>query len=425
VKDHRRAWWAALALLVVVRFAVPLAALAASGRSLPGLPHYQYDGFTGDAGGYYAAAREFISAGPRLSVPGLTLLVTGLVAALILIARALRRRRMPAHWALVAAGLAVGTAAAVVITKMSPPGAAVFGWSLVWSIPMLPLRALHLLHTSSAFAAGLVLSLIANSVTTIATALLGARATGSRSVGLAAAGLWAFWPLLVGGLAGERAWGNGSWTTDAGLSMYTEPLSTALVTTALVLVLASRPSPLFLAAAGVVLSFATLVKSSNGIIAAVIALVCLARLGRRQVLPLIAGGLTFAPAVIAYWPRGYPKITGPTAEQPALASSFDAAARNWLDSLVFAPRMLVMILPVAALGITGIRTWFARALLVLPVLANAAFYTGYAYTADHPRFLYVSLPPILVLWAAGAAKAISFLRGARPRSKPTPRRAPA
>ena len=119
-------------------------------------------------------------------------------------------------------------------------------------------------------------------------------------------------------------------------------------------------------------------------------------------MPLVAAGLTFAPAVIAYWPRGYPKITGPTAERPALVPSLDAAGRNWLDSLVFSPRALLVLLPVAALGIMAIRSWFVRALLVLPVLINAAFYTGYAYTAEHPRFLYVSLPPVLVLWATGA-----------------------
>ena len=244
VRTHPSAWRAALAILVLVRVAFPLAALGASGHALPGLPSFRFEGFTGDASGYYAAARQFISAGPGLGRLSLGLLVLALVAALLLIALALRRGRLPAHWALVMAALAVGIAVAVVITRMSPPGAAVFGWSLVWSIPLFPLRAVHLLHTNAAFAAGLVLSLIANSATTIATALLGLRATGKRTVGLLAAGLWAFWPLIVGGLAGERAWGNGSWTTDVGLAMYTEPLSTALVTTALVLVVATRPSPL-------------------------------------------------------------------------------------------------------------------------------------------------------------------------------------
>jgi hypothetical protein len=416
VNDHPGIWRVGLAFFVAVRVAVPLAALAASGQALPGLPRYDYDGFTGDATGYYAASREFIASGPRLGTAGLALLVLGLVAVFVLLRRGSSGGRLPAHWALVIGALAVGTAIAVVITKMSPPGAAVVGWPLVWSIPLFPLRAAGLLHTNAAFAAGLALSLIANSVTTIATAALGVRATGSRAVGLAAAGLWAFWPLLVGGVAGERAWGNGSWTTDVGLSMYTEPVSTALVTSALALVLAPRLTPLRLSAVGIALSLATIVKSSDGILAAAIALICLAQVGRTRILPLIAGGLTLAPAVIAYWPRGYPKITGPTAERPVLASSLDAAARNWLDSLVFSPRTLLALVPVAALGVAGVRSGFARWLLVLPVVVNAAFYTGYAYTADHPRFLYVSLPAVFVLWAAGAKELLSFLRGISIRS---------
>jgi hypothetical protein len=400
---------------------VPLAALGDSGGGLPGLPHYRYDAFTGDASGYYAAAREFIGSLRGLGAPGVTLLGLCLVASWLLIARAWRRGRLAAHWAVVAGALVAGVAAAVLITRMSPPGAAVFGWPLLWSIPLLPLRVLHVLNTSTAFGVGLALSLLAVSATTIATAFIGLRATTSRLVGLVAAGLWAFWPLIVGGIAGEHAWGNGSWTTDVGLAMYTEPVSTALVTTSLALLLVERLSPLRLAGVGVLLSFATLVKSSNGIVAGVVAAICLLHLGWRRVIPLVAGGLTLAPAVIAYWPRGYPKITGPTAERPTLASSLDAAARNWLDSLVFSPRTLLVLVPLAALGVARARGAFTRALLVLPVLANAAFYTGYAYTAEHPRFLYVSLPAVLVLWTAGAETLVSAVgngvrrRGARSR----------
>jgi hypothetical protein len=401
MRIHPRRWWVVLAVLVAVRVAVPLAALGDSGGGLPGLPHYRHDGFTGDASGYYSAAREFIGSLRGLGAPGVTLLGLCLVASWWLIARAWRRGRLPAQWAVVGGALVAGLAGASVITRMSPPGAAVFGWPLLWSIPLLPLRALHVLNTSTAFGVGLTLSLLATSATTIATAFIGLRATTSRVVGLVAAGLWAFWPLLVGGIAGEDAWANGSWTTDVGLAMYTEPVSTALVTTSLALLLVDRLSPLRLAGVGVLLSFATMVKSSNGIVTGVIAAICLLHLGWRRVIPLVAGGLTFAPAVIAYWPRGYPKITGPTAERPTLAPSLDAAARNWLDSLVFSPRTLLVLVPLAALGVARARGAFTRALLVLPVLANAALYTGYAYTAEHPRFLYVSLPAVLVLWTAG------------------------
>jgi hypothetical protein len=32
---------------------------------------------------------------------------------------------------------------------------------------------------------------------------------------------------------------------------------------------------------------------------------------------------------------------------------------------------------------------------------NATFYSFYANTANHPRFLYASLPELFVLWAGG------------------------
>ena len=35
------------------------------------------------------------------------------------------------------------------------------------------------------------------------------------------------------------------------------------------------------------------------------------------------------------------------------------------------------------------------------LLINPVFYSFYANTAQHPRFLYASLPELFVLWAAG------------------------
>jgi len=46
------------------------------------------------------------------------------------------------------------------------------------------------------------------------------------------------------------------------------------------------------------------------------------------------------------------------------------------------------------------RSW-ALALLGGLIAVNAVFYSFYANTAEHPRFLHVALPPLLVLWAAG------------------------
>jgi hypothetical protein len=59
--------------------AIPLAALAASGRALPGLPRYEYEGLTGDATGFYAATREFIASPARLGALGLLALVAAIV----------------------------------------------------------------------------------------------------------------------------------------------------------------------------------------------------------------------------------------------------------------------------------------------------------------------------------------------------------
>lgn len=405
-----RAWWGALAALVAIRVAIPLAALAVSGSALPGLPRFDYVGLSGDATGYYAAIREFISATAKLSAPLLGFLAiaaAGLGAVLVL---AVRRRALALHWALAAAALAVSLVVALAVSRMTIEGAGAFGWPLVWSIPLFPLRALGMLDQDVAFGFGLVLSLAANVVTLVAIALIGLRVTGRRWPGLAAAALYALWPLLVEVVAGERGWENGSWNVDVGLHMYTEPLSTALVTSALALLLSPAATPLRLTLAGVVVSLGTLVRISNGILAAVVLMILVWRFGARRSLPFLAGGLTFAPAVIAYWSHGYVVSSDSPAGAPLFALGY--AGRNWLDSLLFSPRTLAVLVPLAVVGALAIRSRYALALLVLPVLANAAFYTFYASTAQHPRFLYVSLPAVFVLWAAGAAWVVLGLRKA-------------
>ena len=87
------------------------------------------------------------------------------------------------------------------------------------------------------------------------------------ALGLVAATLFACWPFLTGLLGGSRAWQNGTWQTDVGLHLYTEPLSTALVAVALALLLRPGQAPLPLALAGTALGFATVVKLSNGLLA--------------------------------------------------------------------------------------------------------------------------------------------------------------
>ena len=168
-------WTLVLAALVAIRIAIPLVALAASGHDLPALPPYDYEPLNGDATGFYAEARELISAvfGPA-----------GAGAALIVGAGAWAVWRLRPRWTAVAVGaLAVSLAASVLVLATEPAGAAVVGWPLLWAIPLLPLRVAGVLDPDLAFAVGLPLSLAANAVTVVAIAYAGCRASGRRGVG--------------------------------------------------------------------------------------------------------------------------------------------------------------------------------------------------------------------------------------------------
>ena len=409
---RRRDWWALAVLgLALFRVLVPLAALAASGHQLPGLPLYRYRPLNGDANGFYSASRELISAATRVPRPldGLLLLLLGgsIAAGVVL------WRRLPSNrWLAVAVPLlAVSVAVSAAIREMSPPGAAVIGWSLVWALPMLPFRAIGVLDPDVAFVLGLVLSLTAVAVTTVAVAAIGVLATGRRAVGLAAAALWALWPFLPALVVGDQAWENGQWNVDVGLHLYTEPLSTALVACATALLLAEARSTSASSAAGFLMGFATLVKLSNGLVAAVLLPVLLVRLGWRHAVAYTACTLVSLPLVAAYWPKGYVGQFDGAIAAVDRPFAFDFIWRSWRDSLVFSPRMLLVLLPLAVLGVLAVRRWYARALLVLPVAVTAAFYSVYYVTALHPRFLYVALPMLLTLEAAGGVWLADRLRG--------------
>ena len=104
----------------------------------------------------------------------------------------------------------------------------------------------------------------------------------------------------------------------------------------------------------------------------------------------------FLPLLAVYWPKGYPEIPN----KPGF--SLGQAGRSWTDSLIFDPRMLLLLLPLAIVGRVVLRPWVA-ALLAAAIVPNALFYTFYEHTHLHPRFLYVALPPLFVLEAAGGA----------------------
>ena len=403
MRGSQRAWIGAIALLCAVRVAIPLAALLASGRALPGLPRYDYEPTPGDAQGFYSAAREFIASWQRLGAGLLVVVVLALAAAAVIAVRVWRSRPAARAWVLAGAALAASLGATVAITQMSShTGAAVVGWPLLWGLVMLPYRAVGLpLDPDVAFGFGLSLELAAAAVTVAATWVIGLRATGRRSTALAAAAFMALWPFLSGLVSGARGWTNGTWNVDAGLHLYDEPVSTALVAVAVALLLSQNLSPVGLASAGALLSFATAVRLSNGLFAAFVLVVLARRLGARRALPYLAAGLSFAPVVGAWWPKGYAALVDRPDIWPPHPFSSDYVVRSWTESLFFSPRAALVLVPLAVVGALVLRRSWALALLGGLIAVNAVFYSFYANTAEHPRFLHVALPPLLVLWAAG------------------------
>ncbi|MCW2977477.1 MAG: hypothetical protein JWM06_2758 [Actinomycetia bacterium] len=412
-------WWGALALLAAIRVAIPLAALVADGSKLPGIPRFTRDrtrgGLTGDATGFYDATREFMAAWGRMPRAVLALDALFALAAATVIAVAWRRRPDIRVWLVAAALGAFGLVICVDVHWMHPSGAAVFGWPLVWALPMLAYRALGFgLTTHVAWDIGVALSLVFVALTVVAAAYLGRYATGRRWVGLLAAGFWTAWPLLVGLIAGSGAWGNGQWEVDVGLHNYSEPLSTLLVTAAAALILSPGATPMRLTLAGCALSLATCVKVSNALLAAAALVIVFVRGRRTGALPYLAGALTFAPVVLVYWPLSYPKLFHNQRSWPQ--DPFDPAhiVTSWTHSSIFSPHTLAIVAPLAILGAFGVRRPWALALVLAFLLLNPLFYSFYANTSLHPRFLYASLPELFVLWAAG----ISIIAARVPQLRP-------
>ena len=408
-------WWGPLGLLAAIRVAIPLAAYAHQGSSLPGIPAFvrspRDGGLTGDATGFYAATREFMAAWGRMPRPVLALDALFALCAGVAIVVLWRRRPDLHAWLVPAALCAFGLVVAVDVHWMEPSGAAVFGWPLLWALPMTVYRALgHGLSEHVAWDFGFALSLAAVAATVIAVAYLARNATGRRWVGVLAAAFWTAWPLLVSLIAGHEAWRNGQWEVDVGLHNYDEPLSTLLVTTGGALVLSRPLTQLRLSLAGCALSAATLVKVSNGLLAAAALIVVFLRGHRRDALPYLAGALSLAPLVAAYWPLSYPKLFDNRRTWPSDPFDLTHVVTSWTHSSIFDPHTLAIVVPLAVVGAFGVRRPWALALVAAFLLINPLFYSFYANTAQHPRFLYASLPELFTLWAAGICVLASVLR---------------
>lgn len=394
-----RRFLAVLAALAAARVGIALAVLAAEGSKLPLVPRYDWHGFEGDANGYASGARELVSTASSPRAAG------GAVACLVAAATAmwlLHRLGKPVWTHVLAAGAGLAGAATAVVAAMHPSGAPVIGWPLLWSIPLAPVRLLGEPSVRLTWGIGAAVSLLCVAATTIATGLLGRRASGSARVGIGAAALFAVWPLLTGSIAGERAWENGTWLVDAGLHLYTEPLSTALVTTALVLVL--RPGgDGSRAAAGLLLGFATAVKLTNGVIALAVLPLVVWRHGLRAAVPYAIGGALFAPLVAAYWDKGYLANYGGSISATEHPWGLGYVVDNWTDSLLFTPLLLVLLAPLFVAGCLALRERFALAVLLATIGTTVVVYSVYDVTPLHPRFFFVALPCVFVLETLGAA----------------------
>lgn len=394
-------WWGPLAALAALRVAIPLVAWA---WDVPGLPHVDRDprdgGLTGDATGFYAATREFMAAWERMPRPLLALLAAAAVAAAAAFVIAWRRRPDLRAWLVPAAAGAFGSLVAVDVVWMAPSGAAVFGWPLVWALALLPFRAAGVLTKAVAWDVALVVQLVLVALTVVAVAYVGRNASGRRWIGLLAAAFWTAWPVLVGVVAGRDAWGNAQWEVDTGLHAYGEPLSTLLVATAAALLLSTPSTPLRASLAGCALSLATLTKLSNALLA--LAALLLVRFNRW----FLAGALSLAPLVAVYWPLSYPKLFDNPQSWPRDPFTLSYAVTSWTDSTMFSPWTLLVLLPLAIVGAFRIRSPLVYAFLLI----NPLFYSFYANTAQHPRFLYASLPFLFVLWAGGVEVIARFAR---------------
>ena len=167
------------------------------------------------------------------------------------------------------------------------------------------------------------------------------------------------------------------------------------------------------AGAGLAIGYSTAVKLTNGVVGAVLAVLVAWRHGWRQALPYAAGALVSAPIVIAYWPKGYVGMfDGATSATPhpwSLSYVDDA----WRHSLLYTPLLLALLAPLLVIGCFAVHDRWALAVVATPIVVNAVVYSFYNVTALHPRFLYVTLPFVFVLEAAGALAVVDAVRKRR------------
>ena len=394
-------WISTLAAFVALRVMIPLAVLAAAPARIPWLQAYTYVPLTGDSAAVLPGCCQ-PARGERRGAWRLDRHRRSRDDASV---RRCVRHPLALRYPLVGSAADRAGACArlgVLVNAMASPSAPVIGWPIAWAVLLLPLHLLHIgITPDRAFPFALGLSLIANATIVVATASIGLRATGRRSVGLIAAGLYATWPIWVGLVAGDQASQNGQWIVDVGLALYDEPLSTALVAAALVLLLQSRLSATSAAIAGLMLGFATAVKLTNGPLAAGLVVVVALGVGIRRAAVLALAGMVSLPIVLGFWPKGYADASGGEGIDLGALYQLRFISPNVRESTIFTTWMLLLLLPAAALGCAKVTSWYRRALLIVPIVITIGCYASYYVTNQHPRFYYVILPAIFVLQASG------------------------
>jgi hypothetical protein len=392
-----------LAALSAVRAAIPLVALAFGGL-LPGFPSYSYEGPRGDASGYIATARAIISAGAGLGLL-LPVLVVVAVAGAVGGTWAWRRYRERRHWVIAAAAALISCLlAAVILNIESQAPAGAVGWPLLLSLPLVPFRVIGWIDNEIAVGVGIAIAIVANTVTIFATAFIGNRVSGSRRVGIAAAALFTFWPFLTWLLLGDRTWENGAWAIEVGLELYTEPVSTACVAAGTALALVRGRPPRAVVTSGILLGYATAVRPTNIVFAAAAAILFASERDWRSAARFVVGGVAVLPIMLAFLPkkRGYDLELARDQTGLPLWSN-DYLVSTFTDSSVYRPLLLALLLPLVAIGVVAAQSRRIALMLLGGALANAAIYSFFRATFEHPRDLQAGLPALLVLWAAGAA----------------------
>ena len=401
----------AVALLAVLRILPALVVLAANGTSLPTLPGYAYGPPNGDTYGFYAAAREFISAWTHVSKPLLlvaVLLLGGVGYAAVRLWRGGHRAE-----AIVCAAVAASVFVSLAVREMGDTGAGAVGWPIVWSLPLFPLRAASSLGYHSAYYLGIAILLACNIVTVVATAIVARRLLPGR-IALIPPALLVVWPFLMRFVEGTGNIVYGSWLDDSGLLLYAEPLSTALVAVAVALFVVRRSDPAAAAVAGALTAFATAVRVSNVTIAAVLFAAYLLASSRRAAAMYTLACAGTAVIAAEFWSHGYGSFKNERSDQaPDGLFSWHYLLRSWRDSAVFDAKMIVILLPLPLIGLYALRRRRPEALTLAAIIAaTAIFYSAYYITALHPRFLYVALPSLFVLAGAGVGEIAARVRRA-------------